>query len=211
MEHTGTDTVRKQQAFADSKDAPVTTTTTLESLFNLLRGKGHEYEHYGSSFEKTVRDTLIEEQLTFLYEPIKFRIPSLDLPRSWEYTYTPDFLLKVKVDGKLVLIEAKGRKYFDSNIFTKYPLFMQQYGDRFYFIIITDLQPEKILEGMNTYGKNSKIADEIWNVSHIHQGDNWKAHEEEEKAFIRARLAELMVKSGMRMLRMEQSSRHVQK
>lgn len=200
-----------RQATADSRAKTPITYAELESLFNLLRNEGHEYEHYGSSFEKTVRDVLIEKRIKFLYEPIKFRIPESTKPMTWEYTYTPDFLLKLRVDGKLVLVEAKGCKYFDDNIFIKYPLFMKQYGDRFYFIIITDMPPDKILEGLKKHGGNSKISDEIWNVSHIHHGDDWKEHEEEEKAFIKGKLEELMVKAGMRMLRIGQVQHNITK
>ncbi len=200
MEHTATRLGEFQHASEDSPIAP-TTYRDIEFLFRVLRGRGHEYEHYESSFERTVSDVLIAEKINFLYEPLKFRIHESDKLRSWERTYTPDFLLNMRIDGKIVLVEAKGRKYFDDHIFTKYSLFMQQYSDRVYFIIITDMPDQSIVKRLCRQEEHSEIANEIWNVSHIHQGYNWEEYEEKEKEFIRRKLKELMEKPSVCMLR----------
>jgi hypothetical protein len=204
VEHTAT---RIESGKFQITDEPTQSTSPtykeLNTLFKLLRGKGHKYEHYESSFEKTVRDALIDESITFLYEPLKFRIPKEDKIGTWEYTYTPDFLLNIRIEGKPVIIEAKGRKYFDENIFTKYPLFLEQYGKRFYFIIITDMPTENILEGVRKYSGDKKIADEIWDVSHIHQGVNWENFKQEESAFIKVKIEALIAKSDIHLLRLD--------
>lgn len=203
MEHTVTrmNGTRFQPDNEESASPTPVTYKELEFLFRILRGKGHEYEHYESSFEKTVRDVFIDEKINFLYEPLKFRIHDLDKLKPWEYTYTPDFLLEMKVNGKVVIVEAKGRKYFDDSIFRKYSLFMKQYSDRFYFVIITDMPYDSISKGLGKLGNGSKISNEIWNVNHIHQGDNWKEHEEEEKKFIKIKLDNLAAKTHMLILR----------
>ncbi len=122
--------------------------------------------NYASSFETFMRDLLEQSKIPFLYEKVSFMLTDKITKR--QFKYTPDFITELETNGKTVIVETHGAKYFDERNLVKFSEFMKRYGARYHLILVTDISPEKLERKMQQCGISGPIASEIWHTNGLY-------------------------------------------
>ena len=120
---------------------------------------------FSSKFEANIAATMGVLGIDFHYKGLQFYMEYGDTI----LTYTPDFVLDERVNGKQVLIEPHGKKYIDKRFIEKMHAFEKSSAGRDYYnIIITDKmpkKPDKFKIELRKYGyKPEDICKEVWSV-----------------------------------------------
>ena len=129
-------------------------------------------EHVGSSFEGAIIEKFNEQKIEYKTDWYAFKLFAGKKP----ITFRPDFATNLKVQGKRILIEPHGAKYFNKEFIEKMTAFMQSpYHSNYYLIIITDTtkaEINSILSAMHntTY---TAICDEIWSYAPSKRALEW--------------------------------------
>ena len=95
-----------------------------------------------------------------LHETTKFGLVNQN---GEKFSYKPDFILGLEINGKIPVLEVHGHSVFQTKDFHKYSEFRRAYGDRFYSILASDLSPVQLNLLANAAGHDAvELADEIW-------------------------------------------------
>jgi hypothetical protein len=116
-----------------------------------------------SILERLAMDSLDRTGISYFYNKFYFPI-EID---EQKVSYTPDFILGAKHDGRQVLLEMHGSALFNSDDLRKFAAFKESEYRKYYYLIVATTvrpgEPNKAKINMHTHGLDErKIADEVW-------------------------------------------------
>ena len=143
-----------------------------------------------SDYEKAFKECLLDMGVKSYYEPFS---PGSGLSTEGIH-HTPDFLTDLTINGRQVLLEPHplrlSRHHRIYNDIVKFERFKSKFGQRFYFVLASDLCDETI--HYRSRKPVSKFADEYWEVPHIWQDDTGWLCMQEVKETVHSRLEMLL-------------------